>query len=115
IASVVSAPDTPIARMLASAGPVAIGRLSYSLYLWHWPVFVIFRWTIGLDTLAYQLAALALAIALSVLSYFLIERPFRRRGKTVARPPKIVVRRMALATLACATLGFIMLIRADAL
>lgn len=114
IASVAASPETPIARLLASAGPVAIGRLSYSLYLWHWPVYVMFRWTVGLDTIGRQFTALALAFLLAILSYFLVERPFRR-GKTIARPPKIVVRRMAIGTLACAALGFVMLARGDAL
>ena len=115
IASVVSAPVTPIARLLASAGPVAIGRLSYSLYLWHWPVFVMFRWTVGLETVAHQLAALALAFLLATLSYFLVERRFRRRAKAAVRPPKTVVWRMAMGTLACAAIGFVMLARGDAL
>ncbi|WP_299419409.1 acyltransferase family protein [Sphingomonas bacterium] len=115
IASVVSAPATPVARVLASAGPVAIGRLSYSLYLWHWPVFTLFRWTIGLETGVYQLTALALAFALATLSYFLIERPFRRRTKTSARRSKRVFARMAVGTIACASLGFVMLVEAQAL
>lgn len=114
IASVVAAPDTRIARLLASTGPVAIGRLSYSLYLWHWPVFVMFRWTVGLDTIDLQLAALALALLPAILSYFLIERPFRR-GRMIAHPPRVVVRRMVMGTLACAALGFLLLMRSDAL
>ncbi|MBS0479759.1 MAG: acyltransferase, partial [Proteobacteria bacterium] len=115
IASVVAAPVTPIARLLASAAPVAIGRLSYSLYLWHWPVFVMFRWTVGLDAVWYQFAALALAFLLATLSYFLVERPLRRRAKATPRPPCRIVTRMAAATLTCAALGFIMLARTDAL
>lgn len=115
IASVVSAPDTPIARVLASAGPVAIGRLSYSLYLWHWPVFTLFRWTVGLDAGVYQLAALALAFLLAIVSYFLVERPLRRRAKIAKRTSKRVVARMAAGTLACAALGFVLLVEAQVL
>jgi peptidoglycan/LPS O-acetylase OafA/YrhL len=115
IASVVAAPATPIGRLLGSGGPVAIGRLSYSLYLWHWPVFVVFRWTVGLDTLGLQAVALVLAFLLATLSYVVVERPFRRRGKAATRPPKVVVRRMAIGTIACAAIGFVMLVRANAL
>ncbi|WP_293987435.1 acyltransferase family protein [Sphingomonas sp.] len=114
-AGVVASPGTPIARLLASHAPVAIGRLSYSLYLWHWPVFTLFRWTVGLDSGVYQLAALALAFVLATLSYFLVERPFRRRAKASARPSKRVVARMTAGTLVCAALGFVMLLEAQAL
>ena len=64
-------------RLLGSRPIVAVGLLSYSLYLWHWPVFVLFRWTTGLHTLKLQLAALAIAIVLAILSYFLVEKPLR--------------------------------------
>ncbi|OFC72443.1 acyltransferase family protein [Alteromonas confluentis] len=51
-----------------------IGKLSYSLYLWHWPVYTFFRWSTGLQT-AYEMAsAVAITIVLGVLSYHFIER-----------------------------------------
>ena len=64
--------------LLESAPARWIGRLSYSLYLWHWPVFVLMRWTVGLDTPLLQVAALALTFALAALSYYFVETPFRR-------------------------------------
>lgn len=68
----------PLVRVLASAPARYVGRISYSLYLWHWPVFVLFRWTVGIDGVVAQLAALALAGALAVASYHLVEVPLRR-------------------------------------
>lgn len=115
IASVVASPETPVARLFGSAGPVAIGRLSYSLYLWHWPVFVMFRWTAGLDTLPLQCAALAIAFLFAILSFIFVEQPFRERAKASARGPRRIVGRMAIGTLACFALGFVMLVRTDAL
>ncbi len=56
---------------------VAVGRISYSLYLWHWPVFVLFRWTIGLETPLQRTLAVALAFALAMASYRWIETPVR--------------------------------------
>lgn len=71
------APLSPVAMLLSSRSAVAIGLISYSLYLWHWPVFVLFRWTIGFSTPLQKGLALVLAIALCLISYFLVERPLR--------------------------------------
>lgn len=67
-------------RLLTLPAMVSIGRLSYSLYLWHWPVIVIAREFI--DT-KIPLAGLTLVIiALSIASYYLIENPARRAKNT---------------------------------
>ena len=53
-----------------------IGDISYSLYLWHWPIFI-FANEAGLATSYLQKALLiALAIALSTASYYFVERKF---------------------------------------
>ncbi|MEI9928768.1 MAG: acyltransferase family protein [Sphingomonas sp.] len=54
-----------------------IGRISYSLYLWHWGVVVLMRWTVGLDTVPLQLLALLLMFGLAVASYTWVEVPLR--------------------------------------
>ena len=62
-----------------------IGLISYSLYLWHWPVYVIFRWTIGLESISQKLAAIMISLVLAILSYELVEQRFKslriRNGK----------------------------------
>ena len=68
------------ARMLSLRPVVAVGLLSYSLYLWHWVVLALMRYAY----MRYDLPAGAVAAAvaamgvLSVLSYFLVENPARR-------------------------------------
>jgi peptidoglycan/LPS O-acetylase OafA/YrhL len=57
---------------------VACGLLSYSLYLWHWPVLTFLRWTYGLDRPWLYLLATGLSFGLAWLAYCLIERPARR-------------------------------------
>ena len=58
-----------------------IGLISYSLYLWHWPVWVFFRFYINSGTPGpRETAALAVvSIAIATVSYRFVELPFRRR------------------------------------
>ncbi len=75
----------PAARLLAARPAVALGNLSYSVYLWHWPliVFALALWprTPGIAALA---AAASLAPAWA--SYRWVEEPIRRnRGLTGRR------------------------------
>jgi peptidoglycan/LPS O-acetylase OafA/YrhL len=69
------------ASLLSNRFLVAIGKISFSLYLWHWPVFVLIRYVkLGeLDNFS-KIVGLALTVGLSVLSYLWIEKPFRRAG-----------------------------------
>ena len=70
-------------RMLTQRAVVYVGLLSYSLYLWHWIVICLSRWTIGIQlwTLPFQLA---LMLALAAASFHFIEDPLRR-GRWFAR------------------------------
>lgn len=58
---------------------VYIGLISYSLYLWHWSVLSISRWTIGIHWWSVP-AQLILIILLSITSYEFIEKPFRNKN-----------------------------------
>ncbi|MBX9468287.1 MAG: acyltransferase [Rhizobium sp.] len=57
---------------------IAIGLISYPLYLWHWPL-VSFAYVIegGTPDKGIRIALLALAFLLAALTYFLIEKPIR--------------------------------------
>ncbi|WP_425051861.1 acyltransferase family protein [Psychromarinibacter sp. S121] len=72
----------PVGRTLALRGPVAVGLVSYSLYLWHQPVLVFarMRWPDGLHWTA-LVALFALTGALAWLSWRFVERPFRQRDR----------------------------------
>ncbi len=70
-----------LSRVLSLRGPVLIGKLSYSLYLWHWPVisFVDYRFFTASGDFRFALK-LSLILSLSVLSYVFVEKPLRRRA-----------------------------------
>lgn len=59
---------------------VIIGKLSYSWYLWHWPLLALVRaYALGEHDLARDLGLVALALVLSALTYLLVEQPIRER------------------------------------
>lgn len=70
-------PPGLLASVLGSRPMTAIGRMSYSLYLWHWPVFVLLRWTSGLDSPYTRFAGVAATFGFAAVSYLWVERPLR--------------------------------------
>ena len=73
---------------------VGVGLISYSLYLTHWPVLVFYKYYKfeALETLEYT-TLFVLSVALSILMYFFVEKPFRKNAPTLnnALPQKVFV------------------------
>jgi peptidoglycan/LPS O-acetylase OafA/YrhL len=71
---------------LSTTPLVWVGLISYSLYLWHWPVFVFARYYLVRPLSRVEAAmAVALTFALATLSWRYIERPFRDRTMPIRR------------------------------
>jgi len=65
---------------------VFIGLISYSLYLWHWPLLVFARyWTITPLTVWQSSAIVIASFILATLSWRYIEQPFRRKRQAIPR------------------------------
>ena len=62
---------------------VFVGLISYSLYLWHWPLLVLVSYRQGMAPLSslQALGLLGLSLLLAVASYRFVEQPFRRARK----------------------------------
>ena len=76
------APGTPVARALGWGPLVFIGLISYSLYLWHWPLIAFGRILGVLDASALAKAAvIGLSFVIAIPSWYLIERPFREKRR----------------------------------
>ena len=68
----------PVNALLASAPMRGIGLISYSLYLWHWPVRSLAHFALGPDPgMLTTLALIGLSTGLAVVSWRFVERPFR--------------------------------------
>lgn len=77
-------PQTASYALLAHSAMVYVGRISYSLYLWHWSVISISRWTVGIHSWSVPLQA-ALMLILASLSFRYVEYPLRHADWSVVR------------------------------
>jgi peptidoglycan/LPS O-acetylase OafA/YrhL len=88
-ALLIYAGETPtLTHRLLSAKPfVFVGLISYSLYLWHWPLLVFTQIALNRVLLPWESGALVvLSVVLATLSWRYIETPFRRRSD-IGRAP----------------------------
>jgi peptidoglycan/LPS O-acetylase OafA/YrhL len=96
--------QTLVARGLSLSPFVFIGLISYSLYLWHWPLLVFARYWNIVPLDGWQSAAIvALSLMLAALSWRYVEQPFRRRQELV--PPRMLVASAAAAMAVFVTLA----------
>lgn len=97
-------------RALRMRPLVFVGLISYSLYLWHWPLIVFSRAIAGRDLSALDSGLILLAsFVVASLSWLFVEQPFRRHG--LLRRPSMFA---AAATAMVAAVGFgVFIIRDD--
>ena len=73
--------DELITKMLSTKLFVGIGLISYSLYLWHYPIFAFARITEFTQGSLFKILSLGIVIIiLSIFSYYFIERPTRNKS-----------------------------------
>ena len=85
----------PVSRVLGIRPLAGLGLISYSLYLWHYPILALGGATVPLGPFG-EGFAVALAVVLAILTYFKIENPFRR---SKANRPSLVLSSLGLITL----------------
>ncbi|MCU1423095.1 MAG: acetyltransferase [Microbacteriaceae bacterium] len=84
--AILGAVSSPLGRVLDVAPLRWVGRRSYGLYLWHWPVFVLVEAALptwertGATGWALGGIALAITVVAAALSYRFVEQPIRRNG-----------------------------------
>lgn len=99
---------TPVSRALSQPGVVFVGLISYSLYLWHFPIIVFYKLALG-ETLSNleRVLLCAVSVAVAIASWKLIELPVRRNRLLVTRTS--VFAASALAMIPLAGVGLLMM------
>ena len=74
--------ETLLGKVMSLKLLVGIGLISYSLYLWHYPIFSFLRITDSIQgNILMKILTFIILILLSIITYFLIESPFRDKKK----------------------------------
>ena len=73
-----SVQDNPVSKLLSFRPLVGIGLVSYSAYLWHWPLLAFARYGYGQLTVPLGVAMIAATLVLATASYYFVEQPGRR-------------------------------------
>ena len=99
--------DHPLRRLLARPAVAWIGKRSYSLYLWHWPVLVLMRWTSGVDTVLTYTVAVVTTVLAAAVSYRFVELPLRHNAVVQRFQPvaRIALYLLIIAIVRRGTLG----------
>ena len=105
-------PTAGVDRLLSRSSMRAVGRLSYSWYLWHWPVLLLAPALLGHSLgLAARLAAAALSAALAALTLRYVENPARFAGPLRRSPARsLALGGAATAAAVCVALVGLMLV-----
>ncbi len=64
-----------LTRALAASPMAWLGRISYGLYLWHFPAIILCRYKVGLPWFAQVIAGLVLSLGLAAVSYYAVGLP----------------------------------------
>lgn len=99
-AGCVAVQSAGVSRLLSWRPLQWIGGISYSWYLWHWPILLFGRAVTDSDAPLYRIGWVLLSLLLAWLSCRFIESPIRNRRQWLARPRMAIFGALALMLLA---------------
>ncbi|WP_051393643.1 acyltransferase family protein [Glycomyces arizonensis] len=110
IAVATAQPGAGAGRLLQTRPLQSLGRLSYALYLWHWPVLICYLATTGRDlaTLAGGLGVIAVSFVLAAATHWALEVRLKASGlgqRTIPGAAALGAASLALALAACGSLA----------
>lgn len=95
-----SASPVGVSRVLAWRPLQMIGKVSYSWYLWHWPILLLGHALTGSDAPMYRAGAVVVSLLLAALSYAYVESPVRSQSRWLAHPRIAIFGALALMLVA---------------
>ena len=106
---IASGPEPAGPGILLRLPPIRfLGKISYSLYLWHWPILILgglyLAGPLGTMTPVQALELAGLSVPVAAASWFFVEEPFRRGVIPLPRPSRVVAAGVAVM-LAVALVG----------
>lgn len=78
--------ETLITRVLSLGIMQSIGRVSYSWYLWHWPVLLLGASVMPVIDGLNKVLLVSLSLLLAVIAFALVEKPVRRNANAIRNP-----------------------------
>lgn len=97
--------DLPLVSWIASRPVLAIGLLSYSWYLWHWPLMAFARiYNFGTLSLGWGLGMALLSLVLAALTYRLLELPIKQWR--IRTRPHLGMKPILAGIMGCVLIGF---------
>jgi len=105
IASLELGPNTAVARAFSWRPAVGLGRISYGVYLWHWPLVLALPVTGHqplVEQAGRQLARLGLTLLLAALSFRYLEQPIQRDRRWLTSKRRVLVAVLASSSLVVA-------------
>ena len=100
-------PTAGALRVLGTSLMRWLGKVSYSWYLWHWPVLAITLLVFTTYSVAARLVICAVSLALANLCYRFVEAPLRRLGQAMPRHGVVVALGLTLS-IGCALISHLM-------
>lgn len=91
LAAGTAAPHNGVSRGLGAAPLQYLGRISYTWYLWHWPVLLLGVQVLPASTLPHRLGLAVLSLLLAAATTALIEQPLRRQEWLLSGPGRTVI------------------------
>ena len=90
-----------VTKILSTKLFVGIGLISYSLYLWHYPIFAFYRYTFAKSSLTIEILIICCLFIISSFSYFFVEKNFRNPKFNFNKILKILISLILIICLIC--------------